>query len=327
VISTLPVFVRRKGVGTALACLWLSSSATDRPATLRHGRADVGIVVQHLDQQSVAQVMDLGLRHIRYTLYWYLWENPTYRREWERGLQRALQAGLDPLIVVHQPAMDDFPRRAMVYQLFARFMEARAAEFPAVRAWQLWNEMDVAFTDVFGAGHSEVSLYQRGRYYAEMLTLAYPAIKRANRKAIVVTGGIASAADGGFLDGLYDGKAPYDVLALHTYGFPLAMTFDARGLAARRIMKEHGDSRPLWNTEFGLEQAIIPSDWRLTAAQIDTAQLQAWQTSIEGNSRARVYDRIYGYVLTEGKDLGFDLVRLDGSGRPAYQWLKLWMRQ
>jgi hypothetical protein len=215
----------------------------------------------------------------------------------------------------------------LVYQGFARFMEARVAQFPRIRAWQLWNEMDVTFTDVFGAGHPDISLRQRGRLYADMLRLAYPAIKLGNPRALVVTGGIASPLDGGFLEGMYDAGARYDVLAIHSYGFPLVRAFDARGLDARRIMRAHQDSRPLWNTEFGLESAVIPSDWGLSSAQIDAAQLEAWRTSIEGNEREHVYDRIYGYVLAEGRDLGFDLVRLDGSPRPAYQWLKSWMRQ
>jgi hypothetical protein len=226
--------------------------------------------------------------------------------------------------VVHQAPAGDFASRNLVYRSFAQFMEARVAEFPQVPAWQLWNEMDVAFTDLFGAGRSDVSMRQRGRYYAEMLKLAYPAIKRGNPKALVVTGGLASAIDGGFLEGMYDLQAPYDVLAIHTYGFPLALPFQSRGQTAWRIVKNHADHRPVWNTEFGLERAVIPENWKLTRAQVDSAQLEAWRTSVEGNAREHLYDRIYGYVLAEGKDLGFDLIRVDGSPRPAYQWLRAW---
>lgn len=307
-----------------LLCLVLLASVRHYPDAAVHRHGEIGIVVQQLDRQSVAQVVDLGLRHIRYPLYWSLWDRPDYRREWERGLQQALRAGLDPLIVVHQAPAGDFNTREIVYRSFAQFMEARVAEFPAVRAWQLWNEMDVAFTDVFGAGRPEISMRQRGRLYAEMLKLAYPAIKRRNPRALVVTGGVASAIDGGFLDGMYERQAPYDVLAIHTYGYPLALAFDSRGSTAWKIMRDHGDRRPLWNTEFGLAGAVIPDSWRLQPAQIDSAQLEAWRTCVEGNEREHVYDRIYGYVLAEGKDLGFDLIRVDGSPRPAYQWLKSW---
>ncbi len=290
------------------------------------GDAAVGVGVHRLDQQSVVHIRDLGVRHIRYTLYWSHWNDPAYRLQWERDLQRALHAGLDPLVVVHQPPFGDYQQRDLVYQAFAQFMEERAAQFPAVRAWQLWNEMDDAFTDVFGAGHPEVPFRRRGQLYGQMLKLAYPAIKRGNPDALVVTGGIASPIDGGFLHGLYDSDAPYDVLAIHTYGYPLALAFGERGRAARRVMAAHGDHRPLWNTEFGLERAVIPPEPGLLPAQVDRAHLEAWKSCIEANDRRPVYGRIYGHVLMEGNDLGFGLVRVDGSARPAYRWLRSWMR-
>src|SRR5215210_6006443 len=151
----------------------------------RSPRAVVGLSVHNLDQRSLAYLADLGIRQIRYTLYWSLWHDPVYRIEWKRGLDRALAAGLDPLIVVHQAPFGSFKTRQQVYRAFAAFVADRAAEFPTIRAWQLWNEMDVTFTDVFGAGHPEVPLRQRGRLYAEMLELAYPAIKHANPRTLV----------------------------------------------------------------------------------------------------------------------------------------------
>ena len=57
-------------------------------------------------------------------------------------------------------------------------------------------------------------------------------------------------------------------------------------------MRDHGDPRPLWNTEFGLGGALIPDRWRLKPAQIDSAQLEAWRTCVEGNEREQVYDRL-----------------------------------
>ena len=305
---------------TDLAAIGLGLAAT------LQGRGSVGLGVHRLDQRSVAQIRDLGVRHIRHTLYWSHWNDSAYRLQWERDLQRALQAGLDPLVVVHQPPFGDYEHRDLVYHAFARFMEERAAQFPGVRAWQLWNEMDDGFTDVFGAGHPEVSLRQRGHLYAQMLKLAYPAIKRGHTDALVVTGGIASPIDGGFLQGLYDSNAPYDVLAIHTYGYPLALAFDERGRSARRMMKANGDQRPLWNTEFGLERAVIPPSPGLLPAEVDRAQLEAWKSCIEANDRRPVYGRIYGHVLTEGNDLGFGLIRANGSARPAYRWLRAWMR-
>jgi hypothetical protein len=125
-------------------------------------------------------------------------------------------------LVVHQAPFGDFGQRQVVYELFADFMKDRATRFAEVRVWQLWNEMDVAFTEVFGAGHPE---------------------------------------------------------------YPCA---------------GEGSMRPTLNTT---SSPFIRIEEKRTRAS---------------------YARIYGHVLTESRDLGFDLVRPDGLPRPAYQWLKAW---
>ena len=287
----------------------------------------VGVGSHQLDRRSIQHLVDLGVRHVRTTLYWGLWtQDAGYRRSFAAELNAAIDAGLDPLIVVHQQPSGGYADRDRVYREFARFMAERAEQFPGVRYWQLWNEMDVTFTDVFGAGRDDVSLRERGRNYARMLHLAYPAIKRANPSAVVVTGGIASDISAGFLHGLYDGDAPYDVLAIHSYGFPVLGSFRDRGGEARGIMAAHGDARPLWNTEFGMEKAVVPPDWPASRSDVDRYHLESWQEPIELNARQRVYDRVYGHVLFQDGDQSFDLVRRDGSPRPAYTWLKGWLR-
>jgi hypothetical protein len=311
--------------GSALLLGVVRSGPAADPAGYSSTHAAVGIAVHRIDAQSVREVRELGIRHIRYTLYWSLWQSSDYRRKWEEDLRRGLSAGFEPLVVVHSPPFGNFQQRERVYLAFSRFMAARAAQFPQVHAWQLWNEMDVAFTDVFGAGHDDVSLRERGRLYGEMLRLAYPAIKHGNPHALVVVGGIASDVEAGFLDGLYDSRAEYDVLAIHTYGFPLLLQFQRRGEETRRIMARHHDRRPVWNTEFGQERAVIPDHQQLTDAQTESEQLRAWRSVVEANDRQHLYDRMYGYVLAEGQDLGFGLVRQDGSVRPAYLWLRNWL--
>jgi hypothetical protein len=288
--------------------------------------ATVGVGSHQLDDASIERLLDLGVRHVRTTLYWSHWQDAAYRRNFARELRRAVAAGLDPLILVHAQPSGGYREREQVYRQFADFMAARVTEFPEVRYWQLWNEMDVGFTDVFGAGRPEVSLFDRGRNYARMLSQAYPAIKRANPRAVVVTGGIASGIEEGFLDGMFAAGARYDVLAIHSYGFPLAGPFRDRGLLARRIMRAHRDDRPLWNTEFGLESGVVAPGWPAGRADVDRYHLEAWQSSVQGNSRDAIYDRIYGHVLKQDGDLSYDLVRSDGSPRPAYLWLRSWLR-
>jgi hypothetical protein len=320
-----------------LAALGAAAPASDAaampplaPATMSAVAADragsIGVGSHALDDSSIAHLRALGVRHVRTTLYWNHWGDPAYRRDFAAGLRRAAAAGLEPLVVVHQQPSGGYAERRRVYREFASFMAARAAEFPQVRYWQLWNEMDVAFTDVFGASRAEVGMRERGRNYAEMLRLAYPAIKRANPRAVVVTGGIASGINDGFLEGMYAGRAEYDVLAIHSYGFPVWPMFRQRGLEARAVMRRNGDDRPLWNTEFGMENTIVPPGWSTRRADIDRYHLDAWRSSVEGNQREGLYDRIYGHVLRQGGDLSYDLVRSDGSPRPAYTWLRSWLR-
>lgn len=288
----------------------------------------VGVGSHNLSRESVALLRDLGVRHVRTTLYWGLWEqDPAYRRRFTEEIERALSAGLEPLVVVHQQPSGGYSERERVYRDFAGFMADRAAQFPGVRAWQLWNEMDVAFTDVFGAGRDDVPLRQRGRNYARMLDYAYPAIKAANPDALVVTGGIASGIFDGFLQGVYDGGGRFDVVAIHSYGFPVAPSFRDRGRQARQLMEANGDRRPIWNTEFGMEMAVVPPDWPRSRSDVDAHHLDAWRDSILLNAEENIYERVYGHVLRQDGDLSFDLVRSDGSPRPAYSWLRSYLRQ
>jgi hypothetical protein len=301
--------------------------AQDAAVEAATGRADVvGVGSHNLNAASLERLRDLGVRHVRTTLYWSHWSDAAYRETFTRTLREAVAAGFTPLVLVHQQPSGGYSERQRIYRDYARFIAARVAEFPEVRYWQLWNEMDVAFTDVFGAGHPDVPQHRRGGHYAEMLRLAYPAIKQANPQAVVVTGGIASGIGDGFLEGMYAGGARFDVLAIHSYGFPLWLAYRERGVQARAMMQAHGDPRPLWNTEFGLESAVVAPGWPSAPRDIDGYHLDAWRTSVEGNAREGIYDRIYGHVLEQGGDLSYDLIRSNGSPRPAYLWLRSWLR-
>ena len=77
------------------------------------------------------------------------------------------------------------------YKRFARFMGDMARRYPQVRYWELWNEMDGGFTDLFGAGRADVSMRERGKLYAKMLQVVYPQIRKANPDAWVLVGGMS----------------------------------------------------------------------------------------------------------------------------------------
>jgi hypothetical protein len=105
--------------------------------------------------------------------------------------------------------------------------------------------------------------------YAKVLEAAYPAIKKADPDAFVLTAGLAGGRHRNgnltgidFLTGLYaDGaQGSFDGIAFHPYTYPLLPTQDvdngtrnwAQMLQVRALMVRHGDGgKPIWVTEFG----------------------------------------------------------------------------
>jgi hypothetical protein len=325
-------------------------------------RPEAGVGAHAMDAQTLTLIRALGVRLVRHTMYWNQIE-PTETpgqydakrlAEWDDVVARCGRAGIVPVIVVHgNPPGVDFAHRQAGYQRFARFMAAMAARYPSVRFWELWTEMDQAFTDLFGAGKAEIPLRERGKLYAEMLKVAYPAIKKANPRAWVLAGGMSDWSE--FPRGIYEGGGRdfFDFMNLHTYGVPVRYAFVGRGLALYSVMKEFGDEgRPLWNTEFGIDAGNVVNAWGVPHARkppeedgpsFDAAHLATWKDCLEDNARRRLYVKTLGYQFAAGNetarertekearlpagrgpdDYGFGLVRADGkTPRPAYDWLK-----
>ncbi len=96
---------------------------------------------------------------------------------------------------VKQTALDDFA--AFMYELVSRYSQPPYN----IKYWELWNEPDIApslvyaespigcwgdYSDKFGYG---------GGYYAEMLKVVYPEIKKADPTAKVLVGGLLLDCD------------------------------------------------------------------------------------------------------------------------------------
>ncbi|MBO4548965.1 MAG: hypothetical protein J5758_07095, partial [Abditibacteriota bacterium] len=252
--------------------------------SVREARPELGIGVHVIDEKAIEDLKALGIRSVRTTLWWNTVETEKgkYSEEALAGFDRAFSlltgAGISPLVVVHQnPDFVSFDNRGQAYRDYAELMSMCAARWPKVLRWELWNEMDVAFTDVFGAMDPRIPAEARGRYYAEMLKLAYPAVKKANPRAEVVLGGIAGDVTP-FMEGVYKagGKGFFDVMNIHTYGMPLAWSFVNRGLEARRVMEKYGDGeKPLWNTEFGTEAGSYIAAWGKPGSLEEFDRIQA----------------------------------------------------
>lgn len=325
-------------------------------------RPELGIGSHGLSAEHADLVKRLGIRLVRVTLYWGLIEGGKegeYDQErlgrFDEVVETANAKDLSLLVVCHAPPddLDSFERREEAYARYARFIASMARRYPSVRYWELFNEMDVAFTKIFGATRNDVPVRERGRLYAAMLKLAYPAIKEANPRAWVLTGGMTNWRD--FPEGMYDGggKDVFDIMNLHTYGVPVISSFMDRGMVLREVMKAHGDhDKPLWNTEFGIDAGNVVGAWgyphtrkppRDDGDTFDSEHLKQWRACIEWNAENRLYQKILPYQLharnerdDDGKtaetvrlpegltidDYGFGLLRRDGrTPRPTYEWL------
>ncbi len=325
-------------------------------------RPELGMGMHGMPDEQIDMVSALGIRLVRHTMYWYLMENttdpgvydPKYLARWDDLVQRCQQKGIELEVVVHGNAPGlSFENRHQAYRRFAQFVAAMVGRYPSIRFWELWNEMDVAFTDLFGAGvegpeGQPIPMLQRGQMYAEMLKVAYPAIKEANPRAWVLTGGMSDCGD--FPRGIYEsgGKDYFDIMNIHTYGVPIQYSLVARGLRVYEVMKEFGDeNRPLWNTEWGIDAGNFVAAWGWPhergeddAQYFDEAHKDQWRSVLEDHWRRRLYQKVLPYQFSADNerqvtgepqlpeamtlnDFGFGIVRSDGlTPRPTYQWLK-----
>lgn len=291
---------------------------------------DVGVGSHSLDDSSRRDLRALGVERVRITIYWNIWESSeAYRSTTSAEIEQAAREGLNLLAVVHgQPPRYSFQSREAALEAYVEFVTSMVARFPQVEAWQLWNEMDVpTFTDLFGAG-GQLDPEAQGRLYGRMLDRTYTAIKRANPTALVVTGGLAGPVDTGFPIGLLQSGARMDAFAIHAYGFPVSLSVEQRGAAARAVLDRFGRSSiELWVTEFGMEEAVVPPGFDRSASAIDRYHLEAWRDPVEWNRRIGLFDRMYGHVLRQDGDRSYDLIRRNGTLRPAAEWLREYLHQ
>lgn len=164
----------------------------------------------------------------------------------------------------------------------------------------------------------------RAAEYARLLRAAYPAAK-AGDPAVPVLAGALAKADLPFLEALYANgiQGYYDGLSVHPY--------DDRGFAALRALRTrqlaHGDTRPVWVTEFGWPTGGDPQ-WHVTP----TAQAANIGTAVLDLGRLPWVRSAFVYNLRDkGTDAGwmednFGLLRRDFSTKPAFLALRTALR-
>jgi hypothetical protein len=192
-----------------------------------------------------------------------------------------------------------------------------------IRDWQMWNETNL-----------EVYWLRRpsARQYAGMLRLARRTIKREDRRARIVLGGLPESRLGipmiSYLESLYraGGRKLFDVLAIHPYAAGAAGVEGAL-IRARRTMARHGDPRkPIAVTELGWATGG-PSGAFTTSEAGQAAKLRAtFRMLIRRRARYRVNMAVW-FSLRD-RALGQDerdwwaphTGLFDVNGRPKRAW-------
>jgi hypothetical protein len=176
--------------------------------------------------------------------------------------------------------------------LFADFA-ARVVERyrDRITYWQIWNEPENA---TFWKPRPNAA------EYSNLLRAVYPAIKRANPNAQVLSAGIVPF-DQSFLRAIAvnDGWNSFDILAVHPYvdpNTPEAGQIDSAGIAAVKVLADTLGSKPIWVTEFGWSTG--PSD--RAPSQPTTEDNQAnYLVRSAALMRAAGAERIIWYVLRD----------------------------
>lgn len=290
------------------------------PAVEQVDEPILGMNVHELKPSAFNLLGELGISHLRNTIYLPLWENnSSYRTTKRIGVQQARAQGIKTLLVVHNAWGDVFEvegtaERARVKREALESMIDVAREIPEAEAIQLWNEVDVWVQAPFGSADGD-DAYEVGRDYGEWFIEAYEALKAVDPDLLVVTSGTADHASGrweGFLEGMVSTPGfRADAVSIHAYGrWPRVREMVIR---ARKIIDPTGI--PLWITEGGT--SATGDDWS------PQAHASAWRSVIEGNNHERIAARFYPYCLeTDPRYPSHGLFNVDGTPRPIVDYLR-----
>ncbi len=246
-----------------------------------------------------------------------VWNPPSFRQVRPDG---ATKAGMYP---PSPAAMAGFLRRAVQRYgphgtYWCKANGRCRKDTRPIRAWQVWNEPDLAAFWPQGPSASG---------YAALLRRAANTVHRADKGAEVVLGGLTvkGATRGGYLDQLYATGVMkvVDTLAAHPYGRSVGAMLD-RVAEMRKVANAHGDRRrPIRVTEYGwatggkasLDQ-VVDEPCQAALLHQATRALAARRTSwvIKGIVAFNWDDRpptrsIWPFFT--------GLVRADGSPKPA----------
>jgi hypothetical protein len=191
---------------------------------------------------------------------------------------------------------------------FAAFVAFLAQRYGAtLAAIEIWNEPD-HINEHFFAGP------EKARHYAEMLRLAYPAIKHANPSVAVIAGSLVGS-NGVFLQALYANgiKGFYDGLAIHYYTLTLAAV-----RAIRRVQLANGDTTPLWLDEFGWSSCWPQRVQDEQACVTEAVQAANLRDAMRSLARAGYLAAEVSYKLSDSAGEQFGVISRSGRAKRAF---------
>ncbi len=171
------------------------------------------------------------------------------RLHWKQSFRKAVELNIRVILIVRgtptwarkYAQSTCGPIKPDKLQAFANFMRDAVARYSAppynVRYWEIWNEPDSPVSNLqgqpWGCWGEPSDTYYGARFYADMLKLAYPAMKSANPDVQVMIGGLLANCDpvnppsganckqSKWFEGLLvNGAGPYfDGVSYHTYDY------------------------------------------------------------------------------------------------------------
>jgi hypothetical protein len=314
---------------------------------------------------GLAQALEARVRTVRtVTLFWswiepYPPSSPYHTYRWwmvdEASLIAAADNHLEVIVNIHGtpnwaqlwPGIGCGPIAPDQLGAFARFLQAlviRYSQHPYhVHHWGIWNEPDVdpdyvSPNSTYGCWGDEDDPYYGGGRYAEMLKVAYPAIKAVDPLAEVIVGGLLldrpDKPSSKFTEGILQaGGGPYfDVLAFHAYTYYLGSlgrmsnsnwpgsvtAVPDKALFLKTVLGQYGfGDKPLMSTEAAMECLKLPpeppSDDCLETQAMYVPRVYAEALSLG------LTDLIYYSMVDDWEGRNTGLLRVsDLSKKPAY---------
>lgn len=322
----------------------------DGPADLSGGQKLVGFN-EDPDPSRYSLQASLGMPVRRISVPWNGLQPAPDSWDWSQydaQYSALLTAGLRPLIVAvaapcwAHPAVactpaTQAPPDPQFDSAWAQYIGAVARRYPGAIGIEIWNEPNL---------NALFSPRADPARYAQLLQIAYEAVKNANPNMPVVSGGLFASSEGGpngmadaeFLSGMYAAGANgfMDAIGAHPYPTteaegaftgrydPSAMERDLERL--RRVRDLMGDaSIPIWVTEAGVSTQSAPGAPTAASEDEQSAYLTSMVESGEHDSDVPVF--LIHRLIDEPHDpsegpldlveAGFGVFRSDGTPKPA----------